>query len=341
MKRFLVIAFIFLLFSFILIVVIFGSVLSLQEESSPELSGLAGSFILEIPDNSQVYKYMGLMEKEIIEQGLSTYYLPVLLAIMEQESGGNAEATRGDIMQASESIDGKIGNITTVDHSIKQGVKYFKGLLDTAEAKGVNDLNIVIQAYNYGSGFIDFSLSYGKVFSEQMAFDFREKMRVEYSWEGYGDPNYVSNVTRYLSPFRGEKRGALFFPVAGKPYCSYGFGYRQHPLYLTDDFHNGMDFLGEEGTPLYSAMPGQVEVINNSSMGLCVLIKYDDLAIYNMHMSYTNLKTGDYVREGELIGLMGNTGVSTTPHLHFQLEINGLAIDPAPYFHEDDYIRGF
>lgn len=341
MKRFILGAFFLFFLALLLFTVVVAVIQEFTFTNDYSLQGTIGSFTLQLPPNSLVYRYQGLLEDEMRKQELSTYYLPLLMAIMQQESGGNAEATGGDVMQSSESIDGNLGNITSVEASITQGVKYFKSLITSAGKKGITDLRVVLQSYNYGPGFMDYALSHGGAYSQELAQGFREKMRVDHAWEGYGDPHYVPHVLRYVSIFQGEKRGALVFPVPGKPYCSYGFGFRIHPLFNTPDFHKGMDFLAPEGTPMFASMLGKVEVVNNASMGLCVITRYEEFTIYYMHMSHTDLRTGDFIREGDPIGLMGNTGTSTTPHLHFQLEIHGSPVDPAPYFHPDDYVRGF
>lgn len=342
MRRLIIIGLlIFLLVSLILVSIFIGIFSALTSSSDYSLPSTTGDYILNLPSGSLVYNYLNQMEKELDAQELPAYYLPILLAIMQQESGGNAAATGGDIMQASESIDGNLGNITSADASIKQGVSYFKSLIDKAQDLEIADLRAVLQAYNYGGGFLDYVKRNGGSYTKTMAIDFREMMFTEHNWIGYGDPNYVENVERYLNYLPQAKDGQLLFPVLGRPYCSFGFGRRIHPLYGTIDIHSGMDFLGEEGTPIYASLDGVVSLTVNPEMGICIKTDLDEVSIYYMHLSHTDLRSGDTVRTGDLIGLMGNTGVSTTSHLHFRLDFNDIPIDPAPYFNENDYIKGY
>ena len=81
----------------------------------------------------------------------------VLLAIIQVESGGTAI----DVMQSSESL-GLPPNSLSTEESIKQGCKYFASLLSSCKAKGMNDINVVIQSYNYGGGYTDYVAKNGK-----------------------------------------------------------------------------------------------------------------------------------------------------------------------------------
>lgn len=330
-----------LLFSSALLVVVSSAeeILFTASSTPDSLDASLGEYILTIPSNSQAHLYTADMESEMRSQGLAIEYLPIMMAIMEQESGGNAVATGGDIMQASESIDGKIGNINSTSRSINQGVKYFTLLLERAKELGVSDLKAVVQSYNYGPGFLDY-VGEGGVFTKELAQGFRDKMASQ-GWAGYGDPNYVSNVFRYLSRSSGDNRGLFVFPLEGKPYCSYGFGERIHPLFGTRDFHKGMDFLVAEGTPVFASYYGRAEVVNNESMGLCVITRYENMDLYYMHLSKSLVEDGEEVLPGMTIGLVGNTGYSTEPHLHIQMNIDGTPINLEGYYDPNDYVKGY
>jgi hypothetical protein len=98
--------------------------------------------------------------------------------------------------------------------------------------------------------------------------------------------------------------------------------------------HTGLDISLNEGTPLRSVFDGVVEKVVDygaDNIGKGVLVKFSDgtTGIYG-HMSRILVKEGDKVVEGQTIGLSGNTGFSTGPHLHFGLKENGHFIDPAP-----------
>ena len=139
LKRILIIGTIFpVLFS---IVLFFGILISGEDDDSsnsysPVYSGMNLS--------ADVLKHQPMVEKYARENGISEY-VNVLLAIIQVESGGTAT----DVMQSSESL-GLPPNSLSTEESIKQGCKYFASLLSSCKAKGMNDINVVIQSYNYG-----------------------------------------------------------------------------------------------------------------------------------------------------------------------------------------------
>lgn len=116
--------------------------------------------------SQEVLKHQPTVEKYAKEYGISDY-VNYLLAIMQVESGGTGTT---DVMQASESLDCRLIPLS-VEESIKQGCKYFSELLKSAESKGC-DINTVVQAYNYGGGFIDYVAKHGKKYTFELAVSF-------------------------------------------------------------------------------------------------------------------------------------------------------------------------
>ena len=98
--------------------------------------------------------------------------------------------------------------------------------------------------------------------------------------------------------------------------------------------HRGMDFKADEGTPVVSARNGVVKRTdwNTKYNGNCVEVQYSDgtTAKY-LHLSRTDVSAGQRVSKGDPVGLVGNTGHSTAPHLHYELEKNGKILDPIDY----------
>jgi murein DD-endopeptidase MepM/ murein hydrolase activator NlpD len=97
--------------------------------------------------------------------------------------------------------------------------------------------------------------------------------------------------------------------------------------------HKGVDFAIPQGTPIHSLSDGTVVAVRdegNLSFGRSVMIQdHDKLLIYG-HLSQQEVHVGDHVHFGEEIAKSGNTGDSTGPHLHFQVNINGKPVDPSP-----------
>ena len=113
-----------------------------------------------------------------------------------------------------------------------------------------------------------------------------------------------------------------------------GFGRRMHPFYRTKSFHEGMDFTGPIGTPVRATGDGVVkETQKIGSQGVRVVIEheYGYKTVY-AHLDEYTVKTGQKVSRGETIGKLGNTGMSTAPHLHYEVHKNGKPVDPINYF---------
>ena len=111
------------------------------------------------------------------------------------------------------------------------------------------------------------------------------------------------------------------------------FGEREAPTEGASTFHQGVDLAGPEGTPIVAARSGTVTVARYSnSAGYYVTINHGDgfSSVY-MHMTNYVVSVGQYVSQGQLIGYMGSTGVSTGSHLHFGIALNGVYVNPAYY----------
>jgi murein DD-endopeptidase MepM/ murein hydrolase activator NlpD len=117
-----------------------------------------------------------------------------------------------------------------------------------------------------------------------------------------------------------------------------GFGWRIDPVYGTKQMHWGVDFTADVGTEIYATGGGVVELVKNNAWGYGkeVVINHGfGLKTRYAHLHEFKVKEGDKVRRGDLIGLMGNTGKSTGPHLHYEVEKDGQKVNPINYFHSD------
>jgi murein DD-endopeptidase MepM/ murein hydrolase activator NlpD len=126
----------------------------------------------------------------------------------------------------------------------------------------------------------------------------------------------------------GEKRGGMTRPVSGRQ--TSGFGMRLHPILGYSRFHKGLDFRGGHGTPIRAVSAGKVTVAGrNGGHGNYVRLNHaGSLATGYSHMSRIAVRPGQSVRQGQVIGYVGSTGLSTGPHLHFEVYRSGKAINP-------------
>ena len=125
--------------------------------------------------------------------------------------------------------------------------------------------------------------------------------------------------------------GAFMWPTSGRVTSEYG--YRIHPVYGTRKFHSGIDIAAPKGTVIYAAADGVVTLAATSGgYGQCIIINHGSgLATLYGHCSQIDVSKGQSVSKGDRIGLVGSTGVSTGPHLHFEVRENGATKNPREY----------
>ncbi|HQG56605.1 MAG TPA: M23 family metallopeptidase [Bacteroidales bacterium] len=117
-----------------------------------------------------------------------------------------------------------------------------------------------------------------------------------------------------------------------------GWGLRIHPIYKIVRFHYGIDFTAPVGTEVYATGDGVVESIISSRRGygnhIVVNHGFGYKTLY-AHLDRFNVRQGQKVKRGDVIGFVGNTGLSIAPHLHYEVELNGIKVDPSNYFFHD------
>lgn len=114
-----------------------------------------------------------------------------------------------------------------------------------------------------------------------------------------------------------------------------GFGMRMHPILKLYRPHNGIDFVAKHGTPIYATGNGVVEKAESSqSFGKVVYIDhgYGYKTVY-AHLSRFGVRRGQKVKRGDIIGYMGNTGLSKATHLHYEVHKNDRPVNPANFFY--------
>ena len=129
-------------------------------------------------------------------------------------------------------------------------------------------------------------------------------------------------------------------PISNKDLnrLSSGFSYRIDPIYKTVKFHAGLDFAAPQGTPIYATAQGVIRVAGNTSNGygnhVVIDHGYEYSTLYG-HMYKVNVRVGQVVRRGEVIGYVGSTGKSTGPHVHYEVMKSKKHLDPIYFFYND------
>jgi murein DD-endopeptidase MepM/ murein hydrolase activator NlpD len=129
-------------------------------------------------------------------------------------------------------------------------------------------------------------------------------------------------------------------PVANKDLkrMASGYGMRMHPIYKRRKMHTGMDFSAEKGTEIYATGEGKVVEVEKSRRGYGNHIVIDHGYGYKTlyaHMSQFNVRRGQSVKRGQVIGYVGNTGTSVAPHLHYEVIKSGDKVNPVNYYFND------
>ena len=129
-------------------------------------------------------------------------------------------------------------------------------------------------------------------------------------------------------------------PVDGV-HLSSSYGMRTHPVLGGRRAHKGVDLAGPVGTPILATADGTVSTASwFSSYGLYVSIEHGgEIQTRYGHMSRLNVAAGQHVRKGDVIGFIGSTGRSTGPHLHYEVRVQGAAVNPIPYMQADQLVR--
>ena len=117
-----------------------------------------------------------------------------------------------------------------------------------------------------------------------------------------------------------------------------GYGMRIHPIYKTQKFHDGMDFTAKIGTPIYATGDGKIAKVERNARGYGNHLIIDHGFGYKTlyaHMSKFKVTIGQKVNRGDVIGYVGNTGLSSGPHLHYEVHKNGEKINPVNFYFND------
>jgi murein DD-endopeptidase MepM/ murein hydrolase activator NlpD len=146
----------------------------------------------------------------------------------------------------------------------------------------------------------------------------------------YYDTGNDGNGQYYDANGKPLRKGFSSVPVEGARISS-PFGTRFHPILQTLRMHSGIDYAVASGTPIHAPSDGTVESFGiKGGYGNTVVLRHNDSmqTLYGHMSAFANLSVGQHVHSGEIIGYVGSTGVSTGPHLHYEVRINGQPVNP-------------
>lgn len=160
----------------------------------------------------------------------------------------------------------------------------------------------------------------------QALYDAAEKAEAQLIREHQAALSYSANPIKYTG-------GRFSWPVPSSSRITSPYGYRIHPVHHTKRFHSGLDIGAAYGSDIIAAADGTVTLAaTNGGYGKCVVINHGSgISTLYGHNSSLLVKVGDNVTRGQVIAKAGSTGVSTGPHCHFEVRVNGATTDPTAY----------
>jgi murein DD-endopeptidase MepM/ murein hydrolase activator NlpD len=153
------------------------------------------------------------------------------------------------------------------------------------------------------------------------------------------DPYEFDRVDAFKAIVSPEKywNGALRRPNAGEISSEFGVRRNYNGVLANDYYHRGVDYAGGYGSPIVAPAAGRIALVGYAAKGFKVhgnVVGIDHgqgLLSIMLHMSRIDVREGQMVTPGQVIGALGSTGAATGPHLHWGLYVNGKAVDPAPW----------
>lgn len=213
--------------------------------------------------------------------------------------------------------------VTTVDKKINNRLE---SLLNNRKFKDRVTAKNIPEVYDFGAEFPE-SNDFSNYMLEYLALNPNISVAIR-NYNGEGNYIVTEDNKTFRVPIKFEKENS----TNNKVYISSFYGER----YLTiagvtqKNFHRGLDFAIPSGTPIVAAFDGEViRAEYNKSYGNVIEIKHNNTysTVY-AHNAKLISKVGDKVKKGDMIALSGNTGISTGPHLHFEIKVNGNPVDP-------------
>jgi len=239
------------------------------------------------------------------------------------------EARLHEMTERIKAISGQIDYLASLDDELRTVLGLDK---ITAEVRkvGIGGSNFTIDLTDEVSGF-DENFKLG----DQLMKISQLEREIKLSQESFNDLfttfRHKQDSLSYLPALRPVLRGVL----------SSGFGIRTHPVLRVRRHHDGLDFSAPKGTPVYASADGVVRYASwNGGYGRMVIIdhKYGFETRYG-HLNKFLVRPGQTVKRGEKIGEVGNTGLTTASHLHYEVHLNGKPVNPQYYYFEDKILN--
>lgn len=275
--------------------------------------------------SKEVEQYRSAVSRCAEKKGMEAYINHLLCLIQEETAGLGTDIMNSGSFISNTKYEKSRGSILDPNYSIECGITEFSELLNLVQVTDTNDtekLLIVYQAYHTDRNYIKYALAHGGYTPENA-----KAYQNDNNYPKHVDSYFAEHISFWLSSI--DYANGFIYPL-GTIYMSSPFGYRTGKF---EGFHGGCDFPAPQGTPVYASADGIVALSGvYGTGGNCIIIKHSEThSTLYAHNSRLNVLAGTYVKQGDIIAFVGSTGLSSGPHCHFEMRINGERVDPIPY----------
>ncbi|MEN8958150.1 MAG: M23 family metallopeptidase, partial [Flavobacteriales bacterium] len=234
----------------------------------------------------------------------------------------------------------KIAFLESNYHTINSEMDTIVTVLKNLQETDNNLYRVIFEAEPYKNKELDRKTSLGKKTHEDIVISLKERLNSLTKSVVGQSKSFESVVKLALNKEKLLQAVPSIIPIEDKELTrlSSPFGIRNDPIYNVPKMHSGLDFTAPTGSKIYASGDGIVETMEYSTGGYGnhVIINHGfGYKSHYAHMDEFKTRVGKKVKRGELIGLVGSTGKSTAPHLHYEVIKNGNKIDPINFFYND------
>lgn len=239
------------------------------------------------------------------------------------------EARLAEMAVRIQNIDSQINEVANLDDELRT-VLGLDQISSEVRKVGIGGAKYEVDFKDEITGF-DENLELGQQLMQLAQLEREVKLEQESYADLFTTFNQKQDSIAFLPALRPVLRGVL----------SSDYGMRVHPVLKVKRHHDGLDFSAPRGTPVYATADGEVRFASwNGGYGKMVIInhKYGFETCYG-HLNKFVVRSGQIVKRGDKIGEVGNTGLTTASHLHYEVHYRGKTVDPSYYYFEDKILN--
>ena len=252
------------------------------------------------------------------------------------------KSDRQIILELKEKVRQSEATLTKLNESYLELQRLLRTVMENVSERDRNVFNILFESdpYDFDTEYETKRLAtYESLLDKsdrQIILELKEKVRQSEATLTKLNESYLELQRLLDTVGDGRNRIPAIQPVINQQLTllTASYGMRIHPFYRTLQSHQGVDYTVPEGSRVFATADGRVkEIATRSTAGRTIVIDHGNgYETSYSHLLAVNVRRGQEVRRGDIIGLSGNTGLSIAPHLHYEVRHNGMRVDPIHYF---------